>query len=159
MGNPYLVMQDWSPATAQHYVQHLGADAVGAYASDGRGKAAPFKDLAAHTQHWWNDFRLTGSPVVPLATSGWDPRPRIEIPTPWHDYGSPDYYYTTPTPQELADHLQAALDWVKAHPETAPAKAVLIYAWNEFDEGGWLAPTLSEGTARLDALRRVLASG
>ncbi len=29
-------------------------------------------------------------------------------------------------------------------------------AWNEFDEGGWLCPSLSEGSARLDALRAVL---
>jgi len=37
---------------------------------------------------------------------------------------------------------------------------VLIYAWNEFDEGGWLVPALppphGEGTARIDALRKVL---
>jgi hypothetical protein len=53
--------------------------------------------------------------------------------------------------------LQAALDWIKANPKSAEAKAVLIYAWNEFDEGGWLAPTLTEGTARLDTMRSVLA--
>jgi len=37
---------------------------------------------------------------------------------------------------------------------------VLIYAWNELDEGGWLMPALpppqGEGTARIDALRKVL---
>ena len=37
-----------------------------------------------------------------------------------------------------------------------PANAIIIYAWNENDEGGWLIPTLSEGTARLDAIARVL---
>ena len=95
--------------------------------------------------------------MVPLATAGWDPRPRIETPTPWHDYGSAAYYHAPPTPQELAQHLQAALDWLKAHPQTAVANAVLIYAWNEFDEGGWLATTLAEGAARLDAIQGVLS--
>jgi hypothetical protein len=156
-GNPYLVIQDWSPATAHAYCQVLGGDAVSAYASDAHGQAAPFADLARHTEAWWNEFAATGSPVVPLATAGWDPRPRIETPTPWFDYGSPAYYHAAPTPQELAQHVQAALDWLQAHPETAEANAVLIYAWNEFDEGGWLAPTLSEDTARLDALRDVLS--
>ncbi len=33
---------------------------------------------------------------------------------------------------------------------------MLIYAWDEFSEGGWICPTLSEGTARLDAIRGVL---
>jgi len=31
--------------------------------------------------------------------------------------------------------------------EVNPANAILIYAWNELDEGGWLVPTLSEGDA------------
>jgi hypothetical protein len=40
------------------------------------------------------------------------------------------------------------------------ANAVIIYAWNEHDEGGWLSPTrTAEGkpdTSRLDAIRDVL---
>jgi hypothetical protein len=157
-GNPYLVIQDWVPEVAQQYAQHLGADAVSAYASDGHAKGAPYQDLAIHTQHWWEDFRNTSLPVVPLASTGWDPRPRIETPTPWFDYGSSDYYYEPPTPAELAAHVQAALDWVKAHPDAAEPETVLIYAWNETDEGGWLVPTHSEGTGRLEAIRKVLAT-
>jgi hypothetical protein len=60
-------------------------------------------------------------------------------------------------PAEIADHLRHALDWTAAFPESAEADAVLLYAWNESDEGGWLCPTLSEGTDRLDAIRRVLS--
>ncbi len=52
--------------------------------------------------------------------------------------------------------MQADLDWVARYPETAEANAILIYAWNEIDEGGWLVPTLAEGTARLDAIKKVL---
>ena len=44
--------------------------------------------------------------------------------------------------------------WPTALPELEAR--VLIYGWNENDEGGWLTPTLNEGSARLDALRRVL---
>jgi len=33
---------------------------------------------------------------------------------------------------------------------------VIIYAWNEFDEGGWLCPTLTEGDSRVQALGRIL---
>ena len=44
-----------------------------------------------------------------------------------------------------------------------PANAVIIYAWNENDEGGWLIPTLkTDGTAdtgRVDAAGKVLARG
>jgi hypothetical protein len=31
-----------------------------------------------------------------------------------------------------------------------------MYSWNEFDEGGWICPTLGNNTERLDALKKVL---
>jgi hypothetical protein len=49
-----------------------------------------------------------------------------------------------------------AIDWTTSNQESAKAQTILIYAWNESDEGGWLVPTLSEGNARLDAIRSVL---
>ena len=36
---------------------------------------------------------------------------------------------------------------------------MLVYAWNENSEGGWLVPTLGEGTARVDALAAAKAAG
>ena len=38
--------------------------------------------------------------------------------------------------QEIAAHLQEGCDWVEEHPEETPSRAILIYAWNEHDEGG-----------------------
>jgi len=35
------------------------------------------------------------------------------------------------------------------------AKMLLIYAWNEFGEGGIVAPTRGEGMMKLDAIREV----
>jgi hypothetical protein len=53
--------------------------------------------------------------------------------------------------------------WYKKHPGKKGTELVLIYAWNEFDEGGWLVPALpppqGEGAARIDALRKVLVPG
>jgi len=55
------------------------------------------------------------------------------------------------------------LSWIRKNPDITPAKAVIIYAWNENDEGGWLTPTWSAdgkpNTARLDAIRPVLQPG
>ncbi len=44
-------------------------------------------------------------------------------------------------------------------PPGCRGNAVIIYAWNEFDEGGWLCPTLYGGTERLDAIREILVGG
>ena len=69
----------------------------------------------------------------------------------------------TATPEQLARHVRDAIQWTQANRDLNPANAVIIYAWNENNEGGWLVPTLnSRDTAdmsRLDALRRVLRSG
>jgi hypothetical protein len=50
--------------------------------------------------------------------------------------------------------VKGAMRFVREHPAACPANAVILYAWNEFNEGGWLAPTRQEGTARLDAVKR-----
>ena len=156
VGNPYIVAQGWSPEVLKNQAEKLGLDAIGAYASSGGGKAAPYSALAAHTERWWDDFKASGCEVVPLVSAGWDMRPRVETPVPWVKGGDIEQYYEAPTPKELAAHLERAMAWCRENPDTAKAQAVLIYAWNEFDEGGWLCPTLGEGTARLDAIREVL---
>lgn len=156
VGNPYIVAQGWSPEVLKKQAEKLGLDAIGAYASNGGDKAAPYAALATHTERWWNDFKATGSEVVPLVSAGWDMRPRVETPVPWVKGGDIEQYYAAPTAKELAAHLERAMTWCRENPDAAKAQAVLIYAWNEFDEGGWLCPTLSEGTSRIDAMREVL---
>ena len=67
---------------------------------------------------------------------------------------------TTASPEELAAHLREAIAWTQANRDINPANVILIYAWNEHDEGGWLQPTLgADGKpdhSRLDALKKVL---
>jgi len=92
---------------------------------------------------------------------GWDRRPRIETPVPWERDGADpgdgsERYYESPSPVELAAHLQDAISWVSKHPKAAAVNTVLIYAWNEYDEGGWIAPTLLEGDARVRAMGNML---
>lgn len=158
-GDPYIIAQGWSPEVLQEQARKLGLDAIGAYASNGGAKAGTYLSLVTHTERWWDAFRATGCEVVPLVSAGWDMRPRVETPVPWVKDGDIEQYYETPEPEELAAHLEKAITWCEANPDTAKARTVLIYAWNEFDEGGWICPTLSEGSARLDAVRNVLRTG
>ena len=71
-----------------------------------------------------------------------------------------EVFPSSATPGEIAKHLQNGLSFVKEHPDICKARAVVIYAWNEYDEGGWLAPTRGPDgkpvTDRLDAVRKVL---
>lgn len=159
-GDPYIAIMDPVVAHAATLRRQLGADAVSAYAVQGGDKSAPYSKLAAYARRFWNDCAATGSAVIPIAMSGWDRRPRVERPVPWETWQKPgaglDEYYQAPTPAELASHVDEALRWIDRHPQASPARTALVYAWNENDEGGWLVPTLGEGTKRLDALRHVL---
>jgi len=160
---PYLVHL-WGWSHAKEVVDWLGLDAMSAYSLNFDDEAAPYATLATKAQEKWDEWRSTGARVVPLVMAGWDRRPRVEHPVSWEGPNKPNalsLYYAAPTPAELATHLETAIEWCQRHPESADAQAVLVYAWNEFDEGGWLAPSLwpQIGTQRLDAIHRVLATG
>jgi hypothetical protein len=158
--NPYLVAMEWSHTFGRQLIDSLGFDAIGAYASSANDTAATYQKLAEHTERWWDQMRETGAQVVPLVSAGWDRRPRVIHPMPWETWQKPGegylLYYETPKPQELATHLQHAIQWSAKYPQAAEAQAVIIYAWNENDEGGWIVPTLSEKTGKLDAIKKIL---
>jgi len=158
-GNPYfVVMTFWPPQGAQQ-AEKLGCDAIGSYSGHGgtENKEFPYTALADYNRKFWAGCKATGKQVVPTANAGWDFRPmkRPEFP----DRDPKADWFQAPTPQELTDHVNSAMSWVENNPSVCPANTVLIYAWNELSEGGWLVPTLREGTARLDELSRILKVG
>jgi hypothetical protein len=157
---PYVVHL-WGWDGAKDVVDWLGLDAMGAYSLNFDDRAAPYATLARKAEAKWDEWAATGAKVFPLVTAGWDRRPRVQHPVSWEKPDPPDAidaFYATPSPAELAAHLEAALDWCRRHQATADPAGVLIYAWNEIDEGGWLLPSLrlKPGSERLDAVGRLL---
>jgi hypothetical protein len=160
-GNPYIVLagtfseiDEWAS---------LGGDAIGAYAiSDPRG-AGSFASLAQLVEQRWHQMEKHGLPVVPTVMAGWDRRPRIEHPVPWETGQKPgagmESYFEAPAPEELANHLRRAVQYTESQSKDRKAPAVLIYAWNENDEGGWLLPTFPCDTRRLEAAHVALGAG
>ncbi|MDQ3814052.1 MAG: hypothetical protein M3347_08880, partial [Armatimonadota bacterium] len=162
LDDPYVVIMDFSPVQGKKWMDDLGCQAISSYAANGGGQAAPYQELARYAERFWDTCKSTGAQVVPIIMSGWDRRPRVARPMPWETWQKPgvglDRYYESPTPEELARHVSHAVQWMQRNRESARAQMAIIYAWNENDEGGWLVPTLSEGSARLDAIRRVLVN-
>jgi len=156
---PYVVVLHGDPRAAERLQLDLGLDAISTYAVNGGHVAAAYPNLAGVAQDWWHQASALGARLVPLASVGWDRRPRVENPVPWEDQQPGvgiEYYYVAPTPSEWTDHLRTAINWVRSHPDHTPADTILIYAWNELDEGGYLLPTHVEGTARLSATQTAL---
>ena len=162
-GDPYLVVMDFRPDRGKQVADAVGAEAISSYATSAGGmNGTPYAELCRTAHGFWDRCAATGAQVVPIAMAGWDRRPRIEHPVPWEKYQKPgegmERYYATPTPAELAGHIEEALRWTAARPAQCPAQAVILYAWNEHDEGGWLCPTLNpDGTPNAEGLDAIAA--
>lgn len=158
--DPYCVYMGWSPATDYPNAVAAGFDAVSNYAR-AENYSSTFAGLCAGAEtSFWQGARDAGARYVPLVTTGWDKQPRVDNPVSWEAPPPAGLIWAaTATPQEIAAHLGRALTFVKENPGTCDANAVLIYAWNEHDEGGWLCPTwTASGTdaSRIYALSSVL---
>jgi hypothetical protein len=117
-----------------------------------RTQPYPYELLIGHAEEGWFRYAEHASkPYVPYVPAGWDPRP-------WRD---PRPSFTFPTRQEWV----AALGRVKAALDKYPQlgipvnsgtkKMLLIYAWNEFGEGGIVVPTHGDREMKLEAVRDV----
>jgi hypothetical protein len=139
--NPYLVGIRNFGSTPQN-IKEYGLDALSDYAVGGGG-ANPFSYLMNLNMDRWYYDTISGVQYIPLVTTGWDRRPRIDHPVTWEGpTADKNAYIQTATPEEIATLLQKALDFNQTHKEQTGINSVLIYAWNEHDEGGWLCPTI-----------------
>ncbi len=101
---------------------------------------------------WTNYARTSKKPYVPYVPSGWDPRP-------WKD---PRAAYDLPNKEQWLTALRDVKSALDAYPNLGipcgagrRQKMLLIYAWNEFGEGGIVAPTRGDGDMKLRAIRAV----
>jgi len=158
MGNPYIV---YSGTEADRI--GMGADGLFDYALTN----SPNVNLASYTAltsfaegFWATRLASTAGRYIPTAMAGWDTRPRRQRPNPYQAYQpyvSVNRNYQRATPAEIVTHVQNGLTFVGANSAKCDADTLLCYAWNEHDEGGWLAPTRDgSGQARLAALSAIL---
>jgi hypothetical protein len=121
-----------------------------------------FQAYAANVKHSWSEFLATGIQIIPWLPTSWDNRPWHDNPSSFYNDPGAEQYIEQGTPREIATFLGEGLAWNEHHKEATVVNSVLIYAWNEYTEGGWIGPTLFElrdtgRPARLDAIRDMLA--
>lgn len=98
---------------------------------------------------------------IPTVMAGFDERPWTDPDTSWY-FNNPEYWVDGEnwgrTPLAFAEHFQHAIDWLDNNPElSTEERIIMLYAWNEFGEGGYLAPTLGDPNGEyLRALRNVI---
>jgi hypothetical protein len=112
----------------------------------------PYSEVLKLAEETWiNHPTNMNKPYVPYLPSGWDARP-------WKD---PRATFKLPTREQWTDALKKVKEALDQYPQlgfpasAGPQKAFVIYAWNEFAEGGFVAPTKGEGTMKLEAIRQI----
>lgn len=99
-----------------------------------------------------------GLSVVPHFTAGWDPSPRVDIPSPWVSYENTSYH-SPATSDELYGGGVKLCRWIKENCADNFSGHIMTFAWNEFEEGGWICPTynadLSVNTDRIKVMKKL----
>ena len=122
------------------------------------GGSQPFRKLIEGSERIFDQFaEQTPLPYVPAITAGWDRRP-------WEQGQMPpekmSVWYPDRTPKLVEEFVRLGVRWMDKHPDkTTPQRLLLIYAWNENGEGGYLTPTAKDGTEYLKAVQRAIAEG
>jgi hypothetical protein len=156
LGNPYIVAMANETGIAQgaQSVDMYGLDAISAYSFKGSGSLSSvrtYEAFAAQNSSGWESYLNTNKKMIPLVAMGRNEKPRYDTLTRYGGGTGP--YWDNPTPYETAKHVREGLDFALQHPSAVETNSVLLYAWNAYAEGGWIAPTHSEGTSKLDAIR------
>jgi len=154
---PYLVGLNFYPSLSETLIKTIGLDAISSYGDPlGRWKAGeasgqqPFKHCAQTSQWYWKESEALNVPYLPPVSLGWDYRPLIDD----KERNKEPEWCEQPTAQEVKLAVLEALQ--KARRQAFPS--IVIYAWDEYSEGGFLAPTLCGGAAKLAGLSEATGS-
>ncbi|WP_131194746.1 hypothetical protein [Lichenihabitans psoromatis] len=140
VAKPYLVVMNGSAEQAGDVMQKLGGDAISNYiAQTPKSDTPSFDDLRASAQRYWADMARHAPHIVPIVMTGWDTRPR-KLNTPFWEHapkrGQPIHYVPHGGQGEIKAAIGDATQYVRANPAICPSGLVLVYSWNECDEGG-----------------------
>ncbi len=107
----------------------------------------PYADLLDFAKRSWEIHADDAVPWMPYLPAGWSPRP-------WPD---PRAYFALPDRDQWHNALEELRDALRNHSRLGlpDHPAFTIYAWNEYGEGGFIAPTKGDGYERLEAIRDV----
>jgi len=92
----------------------------------------------------------TGIPYLVPVVAGWEK-------SPWIPYVGPDNQssHRKPTLTQWKDFLLAIKAIIDGAPAGATDRTIVVYAWNEFGEGGYICPCPEFGYGFLEALSEV----
>ncbi len=106
------------------------------FESGSKRESKDYLELTTRTEKAWSNVSEKYN-VAPSCLAGWDKRP-------WNKEEN-FIFYEHRTSQKFYNHLKSAVDFVINRNDNN--RIVLIYAWNELGEGGYLVPTKGDKKA------------
>lgn len=147
----------YTPKRTISIASRCGFDALTGYnyagvAFRGNHLEMPIQDLVTDEVGVWNKFRSSGLPYIPVGTLNWDPRP-------WKVHEPPNiHYYVGYSENSVYRTISSLYRWIKDNPShTTKEHVALLYAWNEYGEGGWLTPSKGLRDSLLIGVKRALS--
>jgi len=120
-----------------------------------RAELYPYEKLLEPAEKGWKGYaKHCSKPYIPYLPAGWDPRP-------WKD---PRPSFQFPTRRQWRAALLSVRLALEQHENLGlptpqgRQKLFLIYAWNEFAEGGIIAPTHGDGYMKLETIKEILST-
>lgn len=144
-------VQGFSGLTGYNYRQYSPVTL-----SDGtQSYCIPYEKMTAEHEQCWKAFSDYNMPYVPCILGGWDCRPWE---TDWagNSNGSRSCYAADRTPTALYKHIIDAAEWLKSNPKCSVGNLAILYAWNEYCEGGYIAPTKGDDGRLLSGVRQAM---
>lgn len=145
-------------------ITNSGGTTTGTYPTTTEDLTYPvFSEVYDRLTNWVYDSSNTTLDFQPPLIAGWDKRPwvwynnssifnyREGLKNSWNCRGS-ENMFRDHCMKQLGNILKNA----SKHADTPPL--VTIYAWNEYGEGGFLAPTRGEGWTKLQVVKDVFGS-
>ena len=115
-------------------------------------KDYPYELLAAKAKETRDARRKDAIPYTPYFPAGWNPRP-------WKDrrasFNLPTRKQWKSSLEDLKKDLHNSTNLGFPRKDGTTQKAFTIYAWNEYGEGGILAPTAGDKYMKLEVLKEV----
>ena len=121
----------------------------------------PYAILAAQARTARRNRLSDPLPWMPYLAAGWNPRPWTHPKAAAHHRR----FFAFPTRTAFTNELKAMRNAFSKHPslglpktDGTRQKIFTIYAWNEFGEGGMVAPTKGAGYKMLDCIKDVFGT-
>lgn len=158
LGEPYIVLMMANPQDAQDMRILLGGAAGGIDAISAYNHSVPslpyqpFSALCAFGTSYWDFQKGVGSKIIPPVMIGWNKSPRVERTMPYASKQIPYFGLAIPTAlptlEEITTQVAACKAFVLANSNVCESGDILLYAYSEYDEGGWCGPTHGDPTGQ-----------